>query len=1407
MKNSVQLIRAFNRLPKDEQRILYVISVIYIAVNQTNIQKILKALKWQDRRGQALCSLMAKPLREKLLACDVLVLQGSKIRCNPKLVEHITRTEDKDVFANVESFVDSILSLNTITRYDKDFDAYQQWKIRSALYLEHFPKLWQKLGIKNPQSPSEINDVETLIDICTSPFDALWLQEQPLELQIQVLIPLLRQTILDLKDPHEIYDLIEQGQANGYFQQDVFTRALIEHRIIKLGNYEELLQAEQSLISTPDSDGLLLRATLMLLNESYDDIKSYDRALTTYEEAILLKRKESKKRNVLILGFHSALYGLALFMEGSPESFEKLRQQRSFYNKTSGSDQYSSIITSLSIGTLIDTSHGYENEFHLKRLQYAGYVTNALLAWVNTLLLRFLGEEIGENNLVNISKGILEAEKNNYLGFIVEAGSLLAELQPESEYGEIKEALTVVKKIMPYHSSILTMMTPQAPWQRALIALQGINAPPEKSTTRQDTDQDQRMIWLFSPNTRENTLQPRVQKRGKKGWSKGRAVSLQRLYDDDLEYNFVSLEDKKICAEIEERNPFSGYHNYRNKEYVLPHLPGIQAAIGHPHIYWENTPSERIELSQGEPELHVVKHDQVLAIHLHPASESIMQDLESHDGVRVISCLETTSLNQLKLIVFSNQHLEILRILGSEGLTVPLNAKQQVLDSLTFIAPLLTVHSDIGGIGDANSIDPDEQLHLHLQPEEQGIKLACYAQPLDQGPLFIPGEGGSTVFAEVNGSKLQTTRNLTAERASFDALLQVTPQLNDETQGLGSNDWVLPEPDQALEVLQILQQQQNLALHWPQGQAFKLRPNRLGVEEMQLSIQRQNDWFELDGELAVSEKEVLSFEQLMSLFEQSPGRFLRLQDGEFIALTETLQQRLSDLSHSTQKGRFHTLASPVLDEITADMDVQADEAWLQQKQKLQQACELTPVVPSTLRAELRDYQQQGFAWLARLAHWGAGACLADDMGLGKTVQALALILSRASEGPALILAPTSVCFNWLEEALRFAPTLNALRFGEGDRQAMLDQAGPFDLIVCSYGLLPSEAERLQSIHWHTLVADEAQALKNPQAKRTKAAMALNADFKMVATGTPIENHLGELWSLFRFINPGLLGSQESFNERFAAPIEKKDTQASQHLKSLLQPFILRRLKTEVLTELPARIETTIHVEQSDEEKAFYEALRRNALKNIANAEGSGAGQQRVKILAELMKLRRACCHPQLVMKNSQISSSKLKAFAAILSELLENKHKVLVFSQFVGHLKIIRELLEEQQVEYQYLDGSTPSKKRQQAVNNFQKGEGDVFLISLKAGGSGLNLTAADYVIHMDPWWNPAVEDQASDRAHRMGQKRPVTIYRMITSQTIEEKILAMHQQKRDLASQLLEGTEQSGQMSLDDMLNLLKET
>ncbi len=428
------------------------------------------------------------------------------------------------------------------------------------------------------------------------------------------------------------------------------------------------------------------------------------------------------------------------------------------------------------------------------------------------------------------------------------------------------------------------------------------------------------------------------------------------------------------------------------------------------------------------------------------------------------------------------------------------------------------------------------------------------------------------------------------------------------------------------------------------------------------------------------------------------------------------------------------------------------------------------------------------------------------MGLGKTLQAITLMLAKAAEGPSLVVAPTSVCSNWLNEINRFAPSLNCEVFGGGKRSESFKRLGPGHVLVVSYGLLQSEQREFRKVKWRIAVLDEAQAIKNSHAKRSQAARGIDADFRIVTTGTPVENNLAELWSIFDFIIPGLLGSYENFRRRFEVLIDNDNNQeASRHLKSIVSPFLLRRCKDQVLNELPPKSDIDYPIEMSAQEAEFYDKLRRRILADLETHQEND-GQKHIRVLTGITKLRLAVDHPSLVEGGDGIPGAKLEAFLELLKGVLENGHKVLVFSQFVRFLGVVREALNANHIDYLYLDGAMSARERKTAVDGFQSGAVPVFLISLKAGGLGLNLTQADYVIHLDSWWNPAVENQASDRAYRLGQDKPVTIYHLQTRNTIEDRIKMLHQRKRDLADKLLSDSDTIETVPLEELLKLLRD-
>ncbi len=600
----------------------------------------------------------------------------------------------------------------------------------------------------------------------------------------------------------------------------------------------------------------------------------------------------------------------------------------------------------------------------------------------------------------------------------------------------------------------------------------------------------------------------------------------------------------------------------------------------------------------------------------------------------------------------------------------------------------------------------------------------------------------------------------------------------------------------------------DLVVLWPKGAKMRVT-SEITPSALRIEIEDHNDWFGIQGTIEVDGHQIPLLDLLSAM--KSGREYIALGGGLWARISQEFQKRLrglQDVAHQSQgKLEVDFTAAPVLNDLfDAQINLKACQAWRDVLKRMDAARDITSDPPISLTAELRDYQVEGFRWLKRLATWGAGACLADDMGLGKTVQALALLIERMEEGPTLVVAPTSVGFNWMRETARFAPSINALAYRDSNRDELLQSVRGGDLVVVSYGLLQRDFEKFEQIEWGTLVLDEAQAVKNATTKTARAVRDLKAKWRIALTGTPIENHLGELWSLFRVLNPGLFGSWDRFRERFGNPIEKnKDPERRAALGRMVRPFILRRTKDEVLKELPPRTEIEVDVELSEPERKRYEDARLKILAQLAGLDDDAGKDHRFAVLAGLMKLRQLACHPALQDKKWKKSSAKLDALLELVEELREEQHRALVFSQFTTHLDLVRKALDERGITYQYLDGSTPPKQRQQAVDAFQNGEGELFLISLKAGGTGLNLTAADYVIHLDPWWNPAVEDQATDRAHRIGQTRPVTVYRLVAKETIEEKILALHERKRELVAGILEGSDQAAKLSTDDLIDLIR--
>jgi len=776
------------------------------------------------------------------------------------------------------------------------------------------------------------------------------------------------------------------------------------------------------------------------------------------------------------------------------------------------------------------------------------------------------------------------------------------------------------------------------------------------------------------------------------------------------------------------------------------------------------------------------------------------------DALRLVS-IWRDGPQRAKLIRLTASQKRVAQLLGPKGLDIPRQGAAQLQEVLTGLGSHFRIHADDAETAQAaRELPAESRLRAELQPVGDGLQLRLVVAPFGAdyatvGPRLIPGRGRARVVATLKGESVGVQRDLKLERQHLEYVLDACPMLPELPQDAPC-EWLLDTADDALALVERLQPHTSiLALDWPQGRPMRVASGAL--DQLMLKVKTHENWLALDGKLKVDEELVVGLQQLIAFASEGKSRFMPLGDGRFLALTQELRERVADIAVVAEKQaarannpdelRVPGIAAPWLQAAMQGAQVEHDAAYAARLIALDDARRIVPALPSTLQAQLRPYQEEGFEWAMRLASAGLGACLADDMGLGKTLQALAIMLARAANGPTLVVMPTSLIGNWRAEATRFAPSLRVHVYAErgstNERASVIAEMGKHDVLLVSYPMLQIDGEAFADKLWATLVLDEAQAIKNAAAKRSQAVFALQATFRLAMSGTPIENRLGELWSVMRACNPGLLGTMARFNERFANLIERQhDRGAQRTLKRLIAPFILRRTKAQVLSDLPPRTELVLQVQGDDAEKAHYEALRREALmaaeKSLA---GDGAGQAHLNILAGLTRLRRAACDPRLVTPTLKRPGAKVTAFAELATELVANGHKALVFSQFVDFLSLLREPLDAAGIAYQYLDGSTPSAERTRRVDAFQNGEGDLFLISLKAGGFGLNLTVADYVVIADPWWNPAAEDQASGRAHRIGQQRPVTVYRLVNTGTLEERILTLHQTKRELADSVLE--------------------
>lgn len=585
-----------------------------------------------------------------------------------------------------------------------------------------------------------------------------------------------------------------------------------------------------------------------------------------------------------------------------------------------------------------------------------------------------------------------------------------------------------------------------------------------------------------------------------------------------------------------------------------------------------------------------------------------------------------------------------------------------------------------------------------------------------------------------------------------------------------------------------------------------LKTGRINRNAATLRVQISSgiDWFDLKTVVEFGDQQV-NFHDIRKALKRKEN-YIKLADGSIGQIPQEWLEKykhLWGLAEETADGfRVSDLHLSLLDSLLEeDASIQTPPDLIQRRERFRHFERIAPQpLPKGFAGELRPYQKHGYDWLHFLREYKFGGILADDMGLGKTVQVLTYlqslqeqaqakkeVVAEQGRSTALLVVPKSLIANWQRESERFTPSLKFLEYMGNFRNKDVSIFDEYDVVITTYGTMLRDIEILHKYKFHHIILDESQAIKNPLAKSAKAARLLNAEHRIVMTGTPVENNTFELWSQFAFLNPGLLGSMDYFKSQFANPIESAgDEKSAETLRKLVYPFILRRTKEQVALELPPRTERIVYTDMDSAQKKLYTQTReRYRAELMGLIESEGMNNARFKVLEGLLRLRQIAIHPALVDKKYKGEAPKFEILLETLETLQAENHKALIFSQFVETLKLVKKELDARKIKYIYLDGQT--QKRQDKVDEFQNDPKiSFFLISLKAGGVGLNLTAADYVIHLDPWWNPAVEMQASDRAHRIGQTRPVFVYKIIARGTVEEKILELQEKKRALVKNII---------------------
>lgn len=920
----------------------------------------------------------------------------------------------------------------------------------------------------------------------------------------------------------------------------------------------------------------------------------------------------------------------------------------------------------------------------------------------------------------------------------------------------------------------------KAEWESVL---EGLMDNADGNTTNEQ-EPDTRLMYIRE-SMNSHTIQVREQTRLKNGsWGNGKRLSDTRYRKGDVEG--MNNADRRILARLN-----------HSEHWELQLEDVIEEMVDDSRLYLgQSAPFEKIQVNRDKPYLIVENEGDHFVVKSNVPARNAKDDLIIVEESPTVYSLINIP-NEIR-----SYYVKLLQ-LGQ----LPLEAEPTLRNLLTKIGGKVELHSSlIEGGSTLPIIDGQWNTGFKLSPKQGGNwEVEVFVRPLPGGRrTYRLGEGDDIIIDENEEGRTRVKRNIPMERSNLEIVKAFWDSMDEDYE----EKEVYP-PEFILELIQMIQEhRESFYAEWPEGQGFKIRTLSHRTASWSGVLKQRGQWFDIEGDVDIDENTRISISELLELVSKSKGKYIQLNEGEFVALSEKLRRQLNALDAIANRERGKIKISPFSaalmgdDLLHGDLELTMDNELHTIRQRILDGSNYQPAIPKELNATLRPYQKDGYLWMARLNSWGAGALLADDMGLGKTIQTIAFLLLKKDEGPSLVVAPASVAPNWKTELEKFAPSLHVqiLNFAT-NRQKVIADAKAGDIIITTYGILLSIQDDITQKHWNVACLDEAHIIKNRGAKTSAAAMKIQADNRVMLTGTPVQNHLGELWNLFQFVNPGLLGGYEHFSQKFIVPIEGyQDKEKQEQLERIVHPFMLRRTKQSVLKELPEKTEIYHTVELNRDELAIYESIRTRAERMLQE----GGLDIDMHVLAEITKLRQAACSAQLIESKWTGDCSKIIALVELLQGVIEGGNRALVFSQFVSFFDLVKKELDKLGMKYFYIDGSVPLKQRTEMVNAFQQGENSLFLISLKAGGLGLNLTGANYVFHLDPWWNPAIEQQATDRAYRIGQNQAVTVYHLVSKNTIEEKIIRLHQTKRDLAENILAGTDTSYKLTGKDLLEMV---